>query len=487
MNNAEKLHFLRTSYLNNEINKAEFSIESASCYASLKLYKRAEAALSIADEKDLEEESLLKLLLIRKKLQAQNPSFKTCSLNMIVKNEEENISRALTSVDTIMDEIIICDTGSTDKTIELAKLYGTKVIHYPWDNNFSNARNHAIKSSNSNFILWLDADDSMTIKDANNLRILWQQSERKATLLRILNSQSNGSFFDFSQVRLFPREEGILFEQAIHEQIMYSLSRKEIPFSKRSDITIIHHGYEKHNLHKQKATRNLVLIDKELELRDDNLSLFMSKGDALTVLGREKEAFHVYKEIMDNEQNYKTNPDIFVQAHLNCANYMINSKVDRYAIPLLEKALNLDPSRTEAMLALGHVAKKSGDFESAHHLFHKAATTTPPSRLTATPVQKIRLEAIYALTELLIDKGNFEDAATLMTAAIKDYPNVPAFFNLSGKIFLLNQQYTEAARFYTMSLNISPTNNREAKRGMALIYDAIGDEKKSEEYMVACA
>lgn len=487
MDYAEKLHFLRTSFLNQKISKAEFSIESASCYTSLKLYKRAEAILSISDENDLKEESLLKLLLIRRRLQNHNSSFKTCSLNMIVKNEEKNISRALSSVDTIMDEIIICDTGSNDKTVYLAELYGAKVIHYAWDENFSNARNIAINNSNSDFILWMDADDSMTIEDAEKLKALWQKSDRKAFLLRILNSQGNGSFFDFSQVRLFPREKDICFEQAIHEQVMYSLSRKEIPFTKRSDITIIHHGYENHEIHKSKAKRNLDLINKELEINGENLSLLMSKGDALTVLGHDIEAFHTYKQIMDNDGYYNINPDIFVQSHLNCANYMIKSKVARYATPLLEKALKLDPSRTEAMLALGHMAKKNGDFETAYHLFHKAATITPPSRLTATPVQKIRLEAIYALTELLIDRGSFEDAAVLMTAALKDYPNVPAFFNLSGKIFLLKQQYTEAARFYTMSLNISPTNNSEANKGMAMIYDAIGDSSTSKEYVKACA
>lgn len=487
MDYRETLHQLRVDYLDRKINRAVFSIESAINYAALGLYKRAEAVLSISNEKDLEDESLLKLLVIRKKLQNHIPSLKTCSLNMIVKNEEKNISTALTSVDSIMDEIVICDTGSIDKTIEYAELYGVKIIHYLWNNNFSNARNHAIENSCSDFILWMDADDSITIEDAEKLRKLWQKSKRKATLVRVLNSQTNGSFFDFSQVRLFPREEGIYFEQAIHEQIMYSLSRKEIPFSKRSDIAILHRGYENDDLHKNKAERNLKLINKEIEIRPENLSLLMSKGDALTVLNQNQEAFHVYKQIMDNDENYKINPDIFVQAHLNCANHMIKNRVERYATPLLEKALILDPSRTEAMLALGNIAKKSGDFETAQHLFHKAATTTPPSRLTATPVQKIRLEAIYALTELLIDRGNYEDAATLMTAAIKDYPNVPAFLNLSGRIFLLNQHYTEAARFYTMSLNMSPQNNSEAQRGMGVINNAIGNFKRSKEQLEACA
>lgn len=487
MDHKEELAKLREKFLLNEVNRDDFIIDAAIHYAALGLFKRTEAMINLLENRDIDDDSLLKLLIIQKKLSHYTSPNRTCTLNMIVKNEESNIYDALTSVDFIMDEIIICDTGSSDKTVELATLFGVTIIHFEWNNNFSDARNHAIKHSHGNHILWLDADDRMTSEDATKLKTLWQETDRSAVLLRVLNSQGNNTFFDFTQVRLFPREQGILFEQAIHEQLMYSLNRNSVPYMKRSDISIIHMGYENHSLHKEKALRNLNLIEEELKLHNENISLTMSKGDSLMVLGRESEAFKAYKEIIDNDENERINRDIFVQAHLNCASYMIKSKVKKYATPLLQKALEIDFTRTEAMLALGKIARENNDYESAHTLLHKAATTIPPSRLTATPVQKIRLEAIYELTDLLIDRGNFEDAATLMTAAIKDYPNVPAFLNLSGKIFLLTQQYAEAAKFYSASLQMCPENNSEAKIGMANIYDAIGDEKTSEEYMAACA
>lgn len=487
MTRIEELQTLRENCLSGNINKTTFAIEAAMHYSALNMPKRAKAVLDLAIEDNLEIDYQLKLLMIKKKLERKVFGKKTCSLNMIVKNESSNIVKALSSIDHIMDEIVVCDTGSSDNTIELAELFGAKIVNFPWNDSFSDARNHAIKHSSCDQILWLDADDSLTLLDAENLKRLWQESERSATLLRIVNSCDNGDFFDFSQVRLFPRENGIYFEQAIHEQVMFTLQKNNVPFRKRNDISILHQGYENRDTHIEKAKRNLKLIDIELKTNTQSPSLLMSKGDALTVLNRINEAFHIYKSIVDNEEFCKINADIFVQAHLNCANYMVKMKVDRYAIPLLDKALTIDPTRTEAMLALGKIIKKNGDTISAQQLFHKAATTTPPSRLTATPSQKIRLEAIYALTDLLIEKGSFDEAATLMTAAIKDYPNVPAFLNLSGKIFLLNQHYKEAAKFYTQSLNVSPENNSEAKKGMAMIYNAIGDNKTSEEYMAVCA
>ena len=66
---------------------------------------------------------------------------KTLSLCMITKNEEKNISRCLDSIKDIVDEIIIVDTGSTDKTIEIAKSYGANIYHYEWNKDFSKARN----------------------------------------------------------------------------------------------------------------------------------------------------------------------------------------------------------------------------------------------------------------------------------------------------------------------------------------------------------
>ena len=72
---------------------------------------------------------------------------KTLSLCMITKNEEKNISRCLDSIKDIVDEIIIVDTGSTDKTIEIAKSYGANIYHYKWNNDFSKARNVSLQKA----------------------------------------------------------------------------------------------------------------------------------------------------------------------------------------------------------------------------------------------------------------------------------------------------------------------------------------------------
>lgn len=89
----------------------------------------------------------------------------TISLCMIVKNEEETLERCLNSVKDIVDEINIVDTGSTDRTVEIAKQFTDRVFHYTWTGDFAAARNHSFTFATMDYILYLDADDVLLEED----------------------------------------------------------------------------------------------------------------------------------------------------------------------------------------------------------------------------------------------------------------------------------------------------------------------------------
>ena len=83
----------------------------------------------------------------------------TISLCMIVKNEEMHIARSLESVAELVDEIIVVDTGSVDRTVEIAAGYTRKVYSYPWKDDFSDARNFSFSKATMDYCMWMDADD----------------------------------------------------------------------------------------------------------------------------------------------------------------------------------------------------------------------------------------------------------------------------------------------------------------------------------------
>ena len=84
------------------------------------------------------------------------------SFCMIVKNEEASLPQCLNSVKDVVDEMVVLDTGSTDKTVEIAKEFGAKVYHFEWCNDLSAARNESLKYVQGDWVLVLDADEVLT-------------------------------------------------------------------------------------------------------------------------------------------------------------------------------------------------------------------------------------------------------------------------------------------------------------------------------------
>ncbi|MEW6003159.1 MAG: glycosyltransferase, partial [Nitrospirota bacterium] len=129
--------------------------------------KETEEALLIFG---IDEATLSLALGIREKIEpSQSVSISLC---MIVKNEEQNIARALSSVKPVVDEMIVVDTGSTDRTKDIAKAFGAKVYDFAWTDSFSDARNFSLSKASGKWILVLDADEVISAFDHEKLREL---------------------------------------------------------------------------------------------------------------------------------------------------------------------------------------------------------------------------------------------------------------------------------------------------------------------------
>ncbi|MGL5694191.1 MAG: glycosyltransferase [Peptostreptococcaceae bacterium] len=223
----------------------------------------------------------------------------TISLCMIVKNEEKNLRRCLESTKNLVDEIIIVDTGSTDKTIEIAKEYNAKIYYHKWNHDFSEARNASLEKATKNWILFLDADEEITLEEGNKLKnILENNSHLDAFHLRLVNIISNSDIGDAIVLRAFKNKPEYRFEGKMHEQIVGSIERSGGPIG-ATDVKILHYGYDPQFADiKEKQKRNLELLNSYPENKRDGY-FYYSLGNEYARIENHDMALETYQKALD--------------------------------------------------------------------------------------------------------------------------------------------------------------------------------------------
>lgn len=186
---------------------------------------------------------------VRQKSQkGQKPRISLC---MIVKNEERFLQGCLESCKEVVDEMIIVDTGSTDRTVEIAESFGAKVVHHAWNDDFSEARNVSLAYATGDWALWLDADEEI----APESRVAYRNAvdtapaEIGAYMVMFRNwlttpdRNGGGEMAVHHACRLFRRVPGVKFEGRIHEQNLRSVQALGFSYLKRDDLILDHYGY----------------------------------------------------------------------------------------------------------------------------------------------------------------------------------------------------------------------------------------------------
>ncbi|WP_235680371.1 glycosyltransferase [Paenibacillus albicereus] len=150
-------------------------------------------------------------------------SLVTISLCMIVKNEEAVLGRALSSVREVVDEIVVADTGSSDRTREIASSFGAKVEPFEWIDDFAAARNFSFSLATMDYILWLDADDYVEPQDAERLLELKRTLNPdvcRVTMPYVLSRGVDGEpLSSLRRNRLVRRDCGFRWIGAVHEYL----------------------------------------------------------------------------------------------------------------------------------------------------------------------------------------------------------------------------------------------------------------------------
>ena len=225
---------------------------------------------------------------------------KTISQCMIVKNEEKNIRRALSWGKDIMCEQIVVDTGSSDRTVEIAREMGAKIFFFPWINDFAAAKNFAIDQAKGDWIAFLDADESFTPEDAGKIpEILEYVGEDVDGLLTgiVDLDENNHMTSGGTMIRFFANRPDLRYVGKIHEHLVRKGSAGLHLTDATEQLAFLHTGYQEQvNKEKSKFERNRDIILEVLKQDPENCDYLGYLGDTYSSAGKYEEARKAYQK-----------------------------------------------------------------------------------------------------------------------------------------------------------------------------------------------
>ena len=304
-----------------------------------------------------------------------SPKISAC---MIVKNEEEFLPNCLNSIKGVVDEIIIVDTGSTDDTMTIAKNFGAKVYHHPWNDSFSEARNHCLNHASGDWILQIDADEELEQADIPKLRLAISDHRYNGIIIAIQSIIKDG-LHTFYHPRIFRRGNGF-YKDIIHEQTI--IEGERLP----TEIRLYHHGYnldEKkmrikwqrtthllkkqiaHNKHDGFAWFNLIRNYRIQDLFQDGID---AGEEALKIMSPVSFLNHDKTDI--NLHHYVMIIYETANCHLYNENYSKAKELCHFALSKLAE-LKIEPENIDLIFTLACIYLKEGDYRKAIDYFER--------------------------------------------------------------------------------------------------------------------
>ena len=348
----------------------------------------------------------------------------TISLCMIVKNEERVLGDCLASIRPWVDEIIVVDTGSTDRTAEIAVEYGAKVFEFPWTESFSEARNQSLKHATGDWILWMDADDTIPPECGSRLRDVVLLSEEKVTGLmmqvRIPPAPGEVGRTVVDHVKLFRNGLGLEFEGRIHEQILEPIYRigGEI---RRTDLYVVHSGYDYSPAGQtHKRARDLRLLELDLAERPDHPFVLFNIGMTAYHMKDFPKAVRALERCLEVSKPQESTVRKVFAMLAGCA---VETKDLIGAKRWVERGLSQYPRDPELLFRAGIVYKEIGNSGKAEECYLKLLGERETGHIDSLDETLMGFKAHHNLALVYQDMGRFEEAAQQFQAAIEKEPN----------------------------------------------------------------
>ncbi|RJX20679.1 MAG: tetratricopeptide repeat protein [Ammonifex sp.] len=378
------------------------------------------------------------------------------SLCMIVKNEEEYLSRCLKSVQGVVGEVVVVDTGSTDRTVEIAKSFGARVHHFPWTGDFSAARNVSLEKATGDWIIFLDADEELVEEDGPKLREIIASGGADGYYLTEINFVGDRPGIDAvinTAFRVFRNRTEHRFTGAIHEQIVACVQKHggRIAFS---EVRINHYGYlNQTSLSKNKIQRNLEILKKEVQKRPkDNFTRFNLGVEYLRLANYQdalKEFQKAFHKIPTLEIAYVS---VLLRNIVLCL-----KELKRYdeALSVLKDAVEGYPDYTDLVFLKAGVYADMKDLSAAVATYRECLSRGESNTRHITQQGVGSYRAWYGLGQAYEQLGDYVEAVRAYTEALKSnrYFLGPVF-NLTG-ILVPREDIRAVKEFFARYLDLS--------------------------------
>jgi glycosyltransferase involved in cell wall biosynthesis/tetratricopeptide (TPR) repeat protein len=290
------------------------------------------------------------------------------SVCLIAKNEERFIDGCLQSIRGLADQLILVDTGSTDRTVEIARNHGAEVHFRAWDNDFSAARNAALLHARGDWVLILDADEEVSPTHHAALRALLTRPNVIAYRLPLVDvgREADG----VSQVpRLFRNAPQQFYVSRIHEQVYASLELNREKWSMENlfgDAQLIHHGYQAEVVKsRDKVHRNILLLEQANEEYPNDVNLLMNLGLELWRSGQNGYGIDYYQQAytaMLQLPYAQTPPELREVLLTQYASHLLTLQLHQEVINLFNDRAIAPKARTASqhfIMGLAHSALKN--------------------------------------------------------------------------------------------------------------------------------
>ncbi len=353
------------------------------------------------------------------------------SLCMIVKDEEHNIADCLRSAEGLFDEVIVVDTGSTDKTREVATALGAKVFDFPWCDSFSAARNESLRHATGDWIFWLDADDRLDEDNRAKLRALFaslrDENVAYSVKCRCLPEGPGSPETLVDHIRLFRNRPDIRWKYRIHEQILPAV-RNAGGHVRWSGAVVRHTGYCDAALRRRKLGRDLRLLELEhAEQPEEPFTLF-NLGSVTNELGRPAEALGYLRHSLQ-----LSNPQDSIVRKLfglivNC-HRALGQTAD--ATAACAEGLRVCPGDAELLFLDSVLRRERGDWAGAEACLMRLVSERPAQHFASVDSGLRGYKARHNLGVICLQQGRVAEAEQHWRLAVADRPDfLPAWLGL---------------------------------------------------------